>query len=131
MDFSSCSFIKEISRARTFGFMKDLEYLRSHNLALGGSIDNAIVLDEFHMLNKDELRYDDEFVKHKILDAIGDLYMGGVSILGELNAFKSGHALNNMLLREVFNNSDSWEWVTYEDDVASPIAYQETASASF
>lgn len=127
MDFSTGSFIKEISRARTFGFMKDIEFLRSHNLALGGSLENAIVLDEYRMLNSDDLRYDDEFVKHKILDAIGDLYMGGVSILGELNAFKSGHGLNNLLLREVFKRTDCWEWVTYEDSTAeSPIAYQET-----
>jgi len=131
MDLSSCSFIKEISRARTFGFMKDIEFLRSHNLALGGSLENAIVLDEYRMLNKDELRYDDEFVKHKILDAIGDLYMGGVSILGELNAFKSGHALNNILLREVFKQADCWEWVTYEDEADAPIMYQDTTIAAF
>ncbi|MFT6193658.1 MAG: UDP-3-O-[3-hydroxymyristoyl] N-acetylglucosamine deacetylase [Cognaticolwellia sp.] len=131
MDLSSCSFIKEISRARTFGFMKDIEFLRSHNLALGGSLENAIVLDEYRMLNKDDLRYDDEFVKHKILDAIGDLYMGGVSILGELNAFKSGHALNNMLLREVFKQVDCFEWVTYKDTVESPIEFQEINAAAF
>lgn len=131
MDFSTCSFIKEISRARTFGFMKDFEFLRSHDLALGGSLENAIVLDEFRMLNKDELRYDDEFVKHKILDAIGDLYMGGVSILGELNAFKSGHALNNILLREVFKQTDSWEYITYQDEEKSPIEYQELTSSTF
>lgn len=132
MDMSSQSFIKEISRARTFGFMKDIEFLRSHNLALGGCLENAIVLDDYRMLNMDELRYDDEFVKHKILDAIGDLYMGGVSILGELNAFKSGHALNNMLLREVFSRKDSWEWVTYEDEKAnSPIKYQEVSASGF
>ncbi|WP_286263065.1 UDP-3-O-acyl-N-acetylglucosamine deacetylase [Thalassotalea atypica] len=131
MDLSSCSFIKEISRARTFGFMKDIEFLRSHNLALGGSLENAIVLDEYRMLNKDELRYDDEFVKHKILDAIGDLYMGGVSILGELNAFKSGHALNNILLREVFKQVESWEWVTYEDEAEAPIMYHETSPSVF
>lgn len=131
MDLSSCSFIKEISRARTFGFMKDIEFLRSHNLALGGSLENAIVLDEYRMLNQDDLRYDDEFVKHKILDAIGDLYMGGVSILGELNAFKSGHALNNILLREVFKQTDAWEWVTYPDDANAPIQYQELNAAAF
>jgi len=131
MDFSSCSFIKEISRARTFGFMKDIDFLRSHNLALGGSLENAIVLDDYRMLNKNELRYDDEFVKHKILDAIGDLYMGSASILGELNAFKSGHGLNNLLLREVFKQTDSWEWVTYEDDKASPIEYQEINASAF
>ena len=131
MDFSTCSFIKEISRARTFGFMSDIEYLRSHDLALGGSLENAIVLDEYRMLNKNELRYDDEFVKHKILDAIGDLYMGGVSILGELNAFKSGHSLNNLLLREVFKQKDSWEYITYEDEEKSPIEYQEVGSSAF
>ena len=132
MDFSSCSYIKEISRARTFGFMRDIEFLRSHNLALGGSLENAIVLDNYRMLNKNELRYDDEFVKHKILDAIGDLYMGSTSILGELNAFKSGHGLNNMLLRKVFQETDSWEWVTYEGDkVASPIEYQEINATVF
>ena len=130
MDFSSCSFIKEISRARTFGFMKDIEFLRAHNLALGGSLENAIVLDKYRMLNKDALRYDDEFVKHKILDAIGDLYMGGVSILGELNAFKSGHALNNMLLREVFKQTDAWEWVSYQDEAKAPIKYLEDSLAA-
>jgi len=131
MDFSTCSFIKEISRARTFGFMKDIEYLRSQNLALGGSLENAIVLDEYRMLNKNELRYEDEFVKHKILDAIGDLYMGGVSILGELNAFKSGHALNNLLLREVFKQKESWEYITFEDEGKPPIEYQELSSSAF
>jgi len=131
MDLSSCSFIKEISRARTFGFMSDIELLRSHNLALGGSLENAIVLDEYRMLNKVELRYDDEFVKHKILDAIGDLFMCGHSILGELNAFKSGHGLNNILLREVFKQQENWEWVTYEDETPSPIQYQEVAAAAF
>jgi len=131
MDLSSCSFIKEISRARTFGFMRDIEFLRSHDLALGGSLENAIVLDEYRMLNKDELRYDDEFVKHKILDAIGDLYMCGTSILGELNAFKSGHGLNNLLLREVFKQTESWEWVTYEDNASAPIQYQEINAAAF
>ncbi|WOH35822.1 UDP-3-O-acyl-N-acetylglucosamine deacetylase [Thalassotalea fonticola] len=129
MDLSANSFIKEISRARTFGFMKDIEFLRSHNLALGGSLENAIVLDEYRMLNSEELRYDDEFVKHKILDAIGDLYMGGVSILGEMNSYKSGHGLNNMLLREVFKQVESWEWVTYEDERPSPIAYQDSVVA--
>jgi len=131
MDLSSCSFIKEISRARTFGFMRDIEYLRSHNLALGGSLENAIVLDEYRMLNKEDLRYDDEFVKHKILDAIGDLYMCGHSILGQLNAFKSGHGLNNLLLREVFKQVDAWEWVTYEHESVSPIEFQEVEASVF
>lgn len=131
MDLSTCSFIKEISRARTFGFVRDIELLRSHNLALGGSLENAIVLDDYHMLNKDDLRYDDEFVKHKILDAIGDLYMCGHSMLAELNAFKSGHGLNNLLLREVFKQTDAWEWVTYENEQRSPIEFQEASLASF
>ena len=131
MDFSTCSYIKEISRARTFGFMQDIQFLRSHDLALGGSLENAIVLDEYRMLNKNELRSDDEFVKHKILDAIGDLYMGGVSILGEFNAFKSGHGVNNMLLREVFKQTDAWEWLTYEDEANAPIKYQEITTSAF
>lgn len=131
MDLSTCSFIKEISRARTFGFVRDIELLRSHNLALGGSLENAIVLDDFHMLNKDDLRYDDEFVTHKILDAIGDLFMCGHNMLAELRAFKSGHGLNNLLLREVFKHTDAWEWVTYEDSSVSPIEFQEASATSF
>ncbi len=99
MDFSTTSFLKEVSRARTFGFMRDLETLRAHNLALGGNLDNAIVLDDFRVLNEDGLRYEDEFVKHKILDAIGDLYLLGHSLIGEFSGYKSGHALNNKLLR--------------------------------
>ena len=99
MDFSTTSFLKEVSRARTFGFMRDLETLRARNLALGGSLDNAIVLDDFRVLNEDGLRYEDEFVKHKILDAIGDLYLLGHSLIGEFSGHKSGHALNNKLLR--------------------------------
>ncbi|RUO41768.1 UDP-3-O-[3-hydroxymyristoyl] N-acetylglucosamine deacetylase [Pseudidiomarina aestuarii] len=125
MDFSTKGFVKQISRARTFGFMKDIEYLRANNLALGGSFDNAVVLDEFRILNSEGLRYDDEFVKHKILDAVGDLYMGGHAILGHLRAFKSGHALNNMLLREVLANQEAWEFVTFEEAAAkAPIAFQ-------
>ena len=99
MDFSSTSYLKEVARARTFGFMRDLETLREHNLALGGNLDNAIVLDDSEVLNEDGLRYEDEFVKHKILDAIGDLYLLGHSIIGEFSGFKSGHGLNNQLLR--------------------------------
>ena len=95
MDFSTTSFLKEISRARTFGFMRDLEFLRSKNLALGGTMENAIVLDDYRVLNEDGLRYEDEFVKHKILDAIGDLYLLGRSLIGEFSGHKSGHALNN------------------------------------
>ena len=124
MDFSSSAFIKEISRARTFGFMKDIEYLRANNLALGGSFDNAVVLDEFRVLNTDGLRYDDEFVKHKMLDAIGDLYMGGHSILGHLRAYKSGHALNNQLLQALLAQQSAWEFVTFEDKASeAPIKY--------
>ncbi len=107
MDFSTTSFLKEVSRARTFGFMRDLETLRSRNLALGGSLDNAIVLDEFRVLNEDGLRYEDEFVKHKILDAIGDLYLLGHSLIGEFSGYKSGHALNNKLLRTLLADTSS------------------------
>lgn len=124
IDFSSNNFVKEISRARTFGFMKDIEMLRANNLALGGSFDNAVVLDEFRILNTEGLRYDDEFVKHKVLDAIGDLYMGGHTILGHLRAFKSGHALNNQLLRAVLQQQEAWEFVTVEDDAeVAPIVF--------
>ncbi|MGM0480859.1 MAG: UDP-3-O-acyl-N-acetylglucosamine deacetylase [Pseudomonadota bacterium] len=124
MDFSSNGFIKDISRARTFGFMKDIEYLRKNNLALGGSFDNAVVLDEFRILNSDGLRYDDEFVKHKMLDAIGDLYMCGHSILGHLRAFKSGHALNNQLLQSLLAQQHAWEFVSFDEVQAqSPITY--------
>lgn len=124
MDFSSQSFIRDISRARTFGFMKDIEHLRANNLALGGGFDNAVVLDDFRILNTDGLRYDDEFVKHKILDAVGDLYMGGHSILGHLRAFKSGHALNNKLLVALMQQQEAWEFVTFEEPSAkAPISY--------
>ncbi|WP_404401461.1 UDP-3-O-acyl-N-acetylglucosamine deacetylase [Idiomarina seosinensis] len=124
MEFSSNGFIKDISRARTFGFMKDIEYLRKNNLALGGSFDNAVVLDEFRILNSDGLRYDDEFVKHKMLDAIGDLYMCGHSILGHLRAFKSGHALNNQLLQALLAQQEAWEFVSFDEVQAeSPITY--------
>ncbi len=104
MDFSTTSFLKEISRARTFGFMRDLETLRAHNLALGGTLDNAIVLDDVGVVNEDGLRYEDEFVKHKILDAIGDLYLLGHSLIGEFSGHKSGHGLNNALLRALLKD---------------------------
>ncbi|UJF19614.1 UDP-3-O-acyl-N-acetylglucosamine deacetylase [Vibrio sp. SS-MA-C1-2] len=122
MDFSTQDFIKNISRARTFGFMRDIEYLQSQNLCLGGSFDNAIVLDDYRILNDDGLRYDNEFVSHKVLDAIGDLFMCGHSIVGEVRAYKSGHALNNQLLRAVLANQEAWEWTTYEDEAKSPVA---------
>ncbi|MFZ5842632.1 MAG: UDP-3-O-acyl-N-acetylglucosamine deacetylase [Pseudomonadota bacterium] len=124
VDLSSTSFVKEVSRARTFGFMNDLEYLRSKNLALGGSMDNAIVLDEYRILNDGPLRYEDEFVKHKILDAIGDLYLMGHSLIGSFRAHKSGHALNNKLLRALKADAEAWELVTFEDDAkTAPISY--------
>jgi UDP-3-O-[3-hydroxymyristoyl] N-acetylglucosamine deacetylase len=123
VDFSSTSFVKEVSRARTFGFMHELEYLRSKGLARGGSVDNAIVVDEYRILNQDGLRYDDEFVKHKVLDAIGDLYLLGNSLIGEFRAYKSGHALNNASLRALIAQPDAWEVVTFEDEATAPISY--------
>ena len=126
LDFSTTSFVTEISRARTFGFMRDIEMLRANNLAQGGSVDNAIVVDDYRVLNEEGLRYDDEFVKHKVLDAVGDLYLLGKTILGEFKCFKSGHYLNNLLLRELLRNKDAWELVTFEEGSA-PIAYLQTA----
>jgi UDP-3-O-[3-hydroxymyristoyl] N-acetylglucosamine deacetylase len=127
VDFSTTSFVKEISRARTFGFMRDIEYLRQNNLALGGSMDNAIVLDDYRVLNEDGLRYNDEFVKHKILDAIGDLYLLGRSLVGAYCGYKSGHALNNKLLLELMADESAWELVTFEDEADAPIAYAQPA----
>ena len=129
VDFSSTSFVKEVSRARTFGFMRDIEFLRTHNLALGGSVDNAIVVDENSVLNEDGLRYEDEFVKHKILDAIGDLYLLGKSLIGEFRGYKSGHALNNSLLRSLLEQPDAWEVVTFADESLAPISYMRPAAA--
>ena len=123
MDFSTTSFLKEVSRARTFGFMRDIEMLRSQNLALGGTMDNAIVMDDYRVLNDDGLRYEDEFVKHKILDAIGDLYLLGHSLIGEFSGFKSGHALNNRLLRALLADSAAWESVVFEKPEDAPISY--------
>ena len=127
VDFSSTSFVKEVSRARTFGFMKEIEYLRANGLAQGGSVDNAIVVDDYRILNEDGLRYDDEFVKHKILDAIGDLYLLGHSLIGEFRASKSGHALNNESLRELIRCKDAWEEVTFTDHEEAPISYMQPA----
>lgn len=130
VDFSTTSFVKEVSRARTFGFMRDLEFLRSHNLALGGSLDNAIVVDDYRIVNEGGLRYDDEFVKHKVLDAIGDLYQLGYSLIGEFRGIKSGHALNNQLCREMLAQPDSYEIVTFEDEAQrAPISYAAPAMA--
>jgi len=123
VDFSSTSFVKEVSRARTFGFMHEIEYLRSKGLAKGGSMDNAIVVDQYRVLNEDGLRYEDEFVKHKVLDAIGDLYLLGNSLIGEFRAHKSGHALNNKSLRQLISQPDAWEVVTFDDEKKAPISY--------
>ncbi len=123
IDFSSSSFLKEVSRARTFCFLRDVEALRERNLTLGGSMDNAIVLDDYRILNEDGLRYSNEFVIHKILDAIGDVYLLGHSLIGEFRAYKSGHDLNNKLLRAVLANEAAWEEVTFADSRKSPISY--------
>jgi len=123
VDFSSTSYVKEVSRARTFGFMHEYEYLRAKGLAKGGSVNNAIIVDRFNVLNDDGLRYEDEFVKHKILDAIGDLYMLGYSLIGEYVAYKSGHGLNNKAVRELLSRTDAWEYVSFEDDEEAPISF--------
>ncbi len=129
VDFSSTSFVKEVSRARTFGFMRDIEQLRSMNLALGGSVDNAIVVDDYRILNEDGLRYEDEFVRHKMLDAIGDLYLMGSSLIGEFRGYKSGHDLNNKLLRKLIAEEDAWEVVTFDDEANAPISYAKPSLA--
>jgi UDP-3-O-[3-hydroxymyristoyl] N-acetylglucosamine deacetylase len=129
MDFSTTSFVKEVSRARTFGFMRDIEMLRERNLTLGGSMDNAVVLDDYRVLNEDGLRYEDEFVKHKILDAIGDIYMLGHSLIGAYYAHKSGHELNNKLLRTLMADAAAWEEVSFQDPELAPISYAHPAQA--
>ena len=130
VDFSTTSFVKEVSRARTFGFMGDLEALRAVGLARGGGLDNAIVLDDFRILNEDGLRYEDEFVKHKVLDAIGDLYLLGHPLIGEFSAHKSGHSLNNRLLRQLVSTQDAWELITYNENDEAPIAFVRTVPAT-
>ena len=130
MDFSTTTFLKEVSRARTFGFMRDMEYLRGRNLALGGTLDNAIVLDDYRILNEDGLRFEDEFVRHKILDAIGDLYLLGHSLIGEYTAYKSGHGLNNRLLRALLADATAWEEVTFQDESTAPISYAAAAAVA-
>jgi UDP-3-O-[3-hydroxymyristoyl] N-acetylglucosamine deacetylase len=130
VDFSSTSFVREISRARTFGFLSDIEMLRQKELALGGSLDNAIVVDDYKVMNEDGLRYEDEFVKHKILDAIGDLYLLGHSLIGAFSGHKSGHALNNRLLRELIQQQDAWEEITFEESEQAPISYMRPAHSS-
>ncbi|RMG55279.1 MAG: UDP-3-O-acyl-N-acetylglucosamine deacetylase [Gammaproteobacteria bacterium] len=130
LDFSTTSFVKEVSRARTFGFVRDVERLRQNNLALGASLDNAVALDEFRVLNEEGLRYEDEFVKHKILDAIGDLYLLGHSLIGAFSGYKSGHALNNALLRKLMETESAWEEVTYTEEDALPISYAQSVFAT-
>ncbi|MFA7243187.1 MAG: UDP-3-O-acyl-N-acetylglucosamine deacetylase [Sulfuricellaceae bacterium] len=123
VDFSATSYIKEVARARTFGFMQDVEYLRSQGLALGGSLDNAVVMDEYRVLNSDGLRYEDEFVRHKVLDAIGDLYLLGHPLIGAFSGHKSGHALNNKLLRHLMADAEAWEFVTFDHAEDAPAAF--------
>ena len=123
IDFSSTSFLKEISRARTFGFLRDIEKLRENNLTLGGSMDNAIVLDDFRIMNVDGLRYSNEFVIHKILDAIGDSYLLGHSLIGKYSAKKSGHGLNNKLMRALLEDETAWEEVSFENEKKAPISF--------
>ena len=120
IDFSKTSFVREVSRARTFGFMRDIEKLRENKLALGGSLDNAVVLDDYRVVNEDGLRYEDEFVKHKMLDAVGDLYLLGHSLIGAFTGYKSGHTLNNCLLRELIRQQDAWEVISFEDAANTP-----------
>jgi UDP-3-O-[3-hydroxymyristoyl] N-acetylglucosamine deacetylase len=130
VDFSTTSYLKEIARARTFGFMRDIEMLRERNLVLGGSMDNAVVLDDYRVLNEDGLRYEDEFVKHKVLDAIGDLYLLGHGLIGAFSGYKSGHELNNLLLRELLEQTSAWEEVTFDDSEAIPVSYAHPAQAT-
>lgn len=130
IDFSTTSFVKEVSRARTFGFMRDVELLRENNLALGGSLDNAVVVDDYRILNEDGLRYEDECVKHKILDAIGDLYLLGHSLIGSFSGYKSGHALNNALLMKLIADETAWELVTFEEEGKAPISFMQAITAS-
>jgi UDP-3-O-[3-hydroxymyristoyl] N-acetylglucosamine deacetylase len=129
IDFSSTSFVREVSRARTFGFLNDIEMLRENNLAMGGSLDNAVVVDDYRVINEDGLRYDDEFVKHKILDAIGDLYLLGRSLIGAFHGYKSGHALNNQLLLALLADESAWEEVVFEEEQGAPISYVQPATA--
>ena len=130
IDFSTTAFVKEVSRARTFGFLADFEKLRSMDLARGGSLDNAVVVDDFRILNNDGLRQGDEFVKHKILDAIGDLYLLGHSVIGAFRGIKSGHSTNNALLRRLLADRDAYEVVTYSNDSENPISFAKPAYSS-
>ena len=128
-DMSTDSYSKDIARARTFGFTKDVEMMRANGLALGGGLDNAIVMDDYKVLNAGGLRYDDEFVKHKILDAMGDLYLVGKPLLASYSAFRSGHALNNLLLRELLNQPEAWDVVTFDNEKLAPKGFAQLAQA--
>jgi UDP-3-O-[3-hydroxymyristoyl] N-acetylglucosamine deacetylase len=130
LDFSTTSFVKEVSRARTFGLLRDVEQLRERNLALGGSLDNAIVVDDYRILNEDGLRYEDEFVKHKVLDAVGDLYLLGYSLIGAFSGYKSGHALNNQLLRALMADEEAWELATFDEAERLPISFVKPVHAT-
>src|SRR5690606_22877951 len=130
IDFSTTSFVKEISRARTFGFLRDYERLREMNLVLGGNLNNAVVVDEYRILNEDGLRYEDEFVKHKVLDAIGDLYLLGHGLIGAFSGYKSGHELNNLLLREMLERPSAWEEVTFDEQESMPVSYAHPAEVA-
>ncbi|MDB2705335.1 UDP-3-O-acyl-N-acetylglucosamine deacetylase [Pseudomonadota bacterium] len=129
VDFSSTSFVREVSRARTFGFIKDIEKLRENNLALGASVDNAIALDDYRIVNEDGLRYEDEFVRHKVLDAIGDLYLLGHSLIGAFSGHKSGHEVNNKLLRKLLIEKDAWELVSFDEENDAPISFSRPAAS--
>ncbi len=131
IDFAKQSYAREVARARTFGFMHEVEYMRDHGLARGGSLDNAIVMDEYRVLNADGLRYADEFVKHKVLDAIGDLYLAGHPLLAAYSAYKSGHALNNQILRALLEDKSAWEIVTFNDESAVPAELARTVALQF
>ena len=120
IDFAEHSYVREVARARTFGFMQEVEWLHENGLAQGGGLENAVVLDEYRVLNADGLRYSDEFVKHKVLDAIGDLYLLGHPLLASFTAHKSGHAINNQLARKLLANPEAWEYVSFEDHQLAP-----------
>jgi len=123
IDFSSSSYVREIARARTFGFRSDYEYIKKNNMALGASLDNAVVFDKFNVMNQDGLRYQDEPLKHKILDVVGDLYLLGHSVIGALDCYKSGHAVNSLLLKVLMQNQDAWELVSFKEEQANPISF--------
>lgn len=129
LDFSTTAYLKEVARARTFGFMRDLEMLRKNNLVLGGSMDNAVVLDDYRVLNEDGLRSQDELVRHKILDVIGDMYLLGHALIGEFSGYKSGHDLNNRLLQELLATEDAFDIVTFDDPQAIPVSYLHPAAS--